>query len=179
MRVVAGTHRGRRLEAPRDRQTRPSTDRVREATFNALGSLGVVEDARVLDLYAGTGALGIEALSRGATHCTFVERDPSAARLVARNLSSLGLSSASTVVLGDVRDFIGSTDETFDLALLDPPYGLEDEEGWSDLLQELPADVAVLESAGDPQVPDPWTILRQRRYGTTLVTIVSRAPEAE
>ena len=80
MRVVAGTAGGLRLVAPPGRETRPTSDRVREATFNALGSLGAIEEARVLDLFAGSGALGIEALSRGAQHATFVERDRHAVR---------------------------------------------------------------------------------------------------
>ncbi len=95
MRVVAGELRGRRIDAPPGNDTRPTTDKVREATFNALGSLDLVRDALVVDLYAGSGALGIEALSRGAAHCTFVERDRSALRTLRDNLAALGLDDRS------------------------------------------------------------------------------------
>ena len=95
MRVVAGDLRGRRIEAPPGHDTRPTTDKVREAIFNALGSLDLVRDARVADLFAGTGALGIEALSRGAAHCTFVERDRNVVRTLRGNLEHLGLGNAA------------------------------------------------------------------------------------
>src|SRR5438105_4298652 len=98
MRVVAGTARGIRLVAPPGRDTRPTSDRVREATFNALGSLGAIEDARVVDLFAGTGALGIEALSRGAAHATFVERERAAIDTIERNLAAARLAAVGTVV---------------------------------------------------------------------------------
>ncbi len=91
MRIVAGELRGRRLVAPGGDATRPTTDRVREAIFNALGSLGVVDGALVVDLYAGSGALGFEALSRGAEHCTFVERDRAALSAIEANRAELGL----------------------------------------------------------------------------------------
>ena len=91
MRVVAGSARGRRLQTPPGLDVRPTTDRVREATFNALGSMGVVDGARVLDLFAGSGALGIEALSRGAEHVTFVDTSPRALEAVRANLAGCGL----------------------------------------------------------------------------------------
>ena len=91
MRVVAGELRGRRINAPLGKKTRPTTDKAREATFNALGSLGVVVGARVVDAFAGSGALGIEALSRGAEHCTFIERDREALEVLGENLETLGL----------------------------------------------------------------------------------------
>ena len=101
MRVVAGELRGRRLAAPTSGSTRPTTDKVREAVFNALASLDVVIDARVADLYAGSGALGIEALSRGAAHCTFVERDRGAVAAIDENIATLGLRARSRVIIGD------------------------------------------------------------------------------
>src|SRR5918996_4354694 len=101
MRVVAGELRGRKLSAPADGSIRPTTDKVREAVFNALASLDVVVDARVADLYAGTGALGIEALSRGAAHCTFVERGRSALAAMNDNIASLGVGDRARVVVGD------------------------------------------------------------------------------
>ena len=91
MRVVAGEFGGRKLVSPEGTSTRPTTDRVREAIFNALGSAGLIDGALVADLFAGTGAVGIEALSRGAAHCTFVARDRAALRSLEDNIDSLGL----------------------------------------------------------------------------------------
>src|SRR5262245_65746565 len=97
MRVVAGSARGIRLDGPPGRSTRPTSDRVREATFNALGSLGLVEGSVVLDLFAGSGAMGIEALSRGARRATFVDNDPSALESIRTNLEVTKLAPAATV----------------------------------------------------------------------------------
>jgi len=117
MRVVAGAFKGRRLQAPRGTRTRPTADKVREALFSILGD---VTGLRVLDLYAGSGALGIEALSRGASHATFVERDPRAIAALRRNLESVG--AEAEVRRQDVLRFLASADPGFDLVLLDPPY---------------------------------------------------------
>src|SRR5690349_7511585 len=141
MRVVAGELRGRRIEAPEGGTTRPTTDKVREAVFNALGSLGVVDGALVVDLYAGTGAMGIEALSRGAERCTFVERDRDALRVLRSNLGSLGLEARSRITTGDVMAVASSIDA--DLAFADPPYGFE---AWDRLLSLVRADLVVAES---------------------------------
>lgn len=176
MRVIAGTVRGRRLLAPEGARTRPTPDRVREATFNALGSLGAVVDAEVLDLFAGSGAMGIEALSRGAGHATFVDRDRAAVRAVEANLAACGLADRATVVTAPVDRFLaGAAGRRWDLAVLDPPYGLGDGE-WLDLLDELPADLAVLESDRPVDPPFGWEVLRSRRYGGTHVVIVERRP---
>src|SRR5262245_10228804 len=121
MRVVAGACRGRTIIAPDGLDTRPTSDRVREAVFNALGSLGAVEGARVVDLFAGTGALGIEALSRGAERCTFVERNRGARDVIHENLQNLGLVGRAEVVANDVLLFLRDA-PAFDLALVDPPY---------------------------------------------------------
>src|SRR4051812_34670940 len=126
MRVVAGSARGRRLRSPAGASTRPTADRVREATFNALSSLDAIDGAVVVDLFAGSGALGIEALSRGAEHVTFVDNDPKAIAVVRDNLAVTGLSDRATVVRGDALrqlPMVGAVD----LALLDPPYAFEDE----------------------------------------------------
>ena len=179
MRVVAGTARGRRLEAPGGRETRPTSDRVREAVFNALGSLGVVEDAEVLDLFAGTGALGIEALSRGARRCTFVERDRAARALVGRNLTGTGVADQAVVTGDSAERFVaqaGADGRSFDLALLDPPYAYE---GWAALLDALPASVVVIESDREVEPGPRWQVVRCKRYGTTLVAVArALAPPA-
>jgi 16S rRNA (guanine966-N2)-methyltransferase len=173
MRVIAGTARGRRLVVPAGTTTRPTPDRVREATFNALGSLGAVVDAAVVDLFAGSGALGIEALSRGAARCTFVDTDRAARDAVAANLASCGLADEATVVAAPAERALadwGRDGTRFDLALLDPPY---DFDGWEGLLTALPADLAVAESTHGVAA-EGWSVLREKRYGRTYVTILER-----
>jgi 16S rRNA (guanine(966)-N(2))-methyltransferase RsmD len=118
MRVVAGRYRGRTLHAPKGASTRPTSDKVREALFSVLGD---VEGVRVLDLFAGSGALGIEALSRGAAEATFVDSDQRAAAAIRRNLDELGVA-AATVRRRDVLAFLRSADGQFDLVFADPPY---------------------------------------------------------
>lgn len=172
MRVVAGTAGGRRLEAPPGRATRPTGDRVREATFNALGSIGAVEGVTVADLFAGSGALGIEALSRGAAHATFVDDDPRALAVVGRNLRASGLVEAATVVRGTAERWLANA-PSVGLALCDPPYAYSDEQ-WSALLAELDADVVVLESDREVETGPRWGTTRAKRYGSTVVTIASR-----
>jgi 16S rRNA (guanine966-N2)-methyltransferase len=176
MRVVAGTARGRRLEAPSGRDVRPTADRVREATFNALGSLGAVDGADVVDLFAGTGALGIEALSRGARSCTFVERDRAARAAVERNLTSAGLAEAAEVRGETAEAFVAratAEGRRFDLALLDPPYAYD---GWAALLADLPATIIMIETDRALVLPDRWEVVRQKWYGTTLVAIARADP---
>ncbi|MBJ30662.1 MAG: 16S rRNA (guanine(966)-N(2))-methyltransferase RsmD [Acidimicrobiaceae bacterium] len=200
MRVVAGTARGRRLAAPEpppgkkgaqrgrggstsgDPGVRPTTDRGRESTFNALHSRGAVVGARVLDLFAGTGALGIEALSRGADHATFVDRSPEAVRLVETNLVTCDLAGRATVLRADGPRWLRTSTDFWDLVLLDPPY---DFSGWEDLLA-LVADrvagdaVVVVESDrevpagdGDGEGHDArWHVDSRRRVAGTVVTLL-------
>jgi 16S rRNA (guanine966-N2)-methyltransferase len=179
VRVVAGEARGRRLVAPPGRDTRPTLDRVREAVFNALGSLDAVDGARVLDLFAGSGALGIEALSRGAAHATFVDTDRSARRAIEENLAATGLGDRAAVVGADavthLRRHLEAGGEPFGLVLLDPPYATG-EPVWADVLllvaAAAPGGVVVVESDRTPVVPDGWDALREKRYGGTLVTVL-------
>lgn len=121
LRIVAGDLGGRYIEAPAGRRTRPTAAKVREAWFSALGD--EVVNARIADLYAGSGALGIEALSRGAAHVDFVESDRRTVSALDRNLRSLGLGSRSRVVRGDALAWIDDLAEPLDLVLADPPYG--------------------------------------------------------
>ncbi len=170
MRVVGGTSRGRRLAAPVAKGVRPTSDRVRESIFDILGSLVDLNGMRVADLFAGTGALGIEALSRGAGSVTFVEEDLVAVASVRANLLSTGLDGPEAIVTrSDVLDFLRSRTTPFDLALCDPPYSFD---RWDELLEVLRADMAVLESGTPLTVADPWLVLKSRRYGGTLVTVV-------
>jgi 16S rRNA (guanine966-N2)-methyltransferase len=176
VRVVAGTARGRRLQAPAGRGTRPTSDRVREAAFNALDSRGLVAGARVLDLFAGSGALGIEALSRGAAHAPFVERDRAALVCVRTNLAATGLAAAADVVAADALAYLAGRPSPVDLALLDPPYAFD---GWAALLAAIPAPVAVVESDRDVEVPPGWSVGRRARYGTTVVQLLLRTEAAD
>ena len=175
MRVVAGELRGRRLQSPEGGDVRPTSDRVRESVFNALGSLDAVEGARVLDLFAGTGALGIEALSRGAARATFVEQARPALRILEANLAALGLGDRARVVRGDVLAVLAGLTEPVDLVLIDPPYAFD---GWDELLSLLPGRLAVLESNRELPAPPGWRVIRSRRYGSTFVTFISREDAA-
>ena len=173
MRVISGSARGRKLVAPEGSTTRPTPDRVREATFNALGSLGVVHEAAVLDLFAGSGAMGIEALSRGAARATFVDQDIAARRAIEANLATCDLAEAAEVVTAPAERFLAGQgrQRRWDLALLDPPY---DYDGWPELLLDLPAHVAVLEGPKPVEPPFGWEVVRAKRYGRTHVVIAQR-----
>jgi len=172
VRVISGSARGRKLVTPEGSGTRPTPDRVREATFNALGSLGAVADAAVVDLFAGSGAMGIEALSRGAARVTFVDSDIRARRAIEANLAACGLLDAAEVVASPVERFVaGAQQRHWDLALLDPPY---DYDGWPELLGDLPAQIVVLESNRAVEPPFGWEVLRDKRYGRTHIVIAGR-----
>lgn len=168
MRVIAGSHRGRPLRSVPDRGTRPTADKVREAVFDVLGSLVDLHGSTVVDLFAGSGALGIEALSRGAASVVFVDHGVAAVRAVRANLADLDLADRAEVVRDDALRFLARR-RHFDLALCDPPYAFGD---WATLLDLLDASLAVLET-GDPlTVPPTWETVREKRYGGTLVTVV-------
>ena len=168
MRVVAGIARGRRLVAPKGDTTRPTSDFVREAIFNSLGSTTDLDGASVLDLFAGTGALGIEALSRGADHATFVESGRHALVALRANLASTGFDARATVVSTDVtRTHLLPA---VDVAFADPPYAFA---AWDTLLTRLDAALVVVESDREIEPPDGLRVLRSKRYGTTVVTLIS------
>jgi 16S rRNA (guanine966-N2)-methyltransferase len=169
MRVVAGELGGRRLVAPDGTSTRPTTDRVREAIFNSLESAGVLEDALIADLFAGSGSIGIEALSRGAEHCVFVERDRRALRALEENIDSLDLNSRVKVLAADANSVAGRLD--VDIVFADPPY---DFDGWDRLLGALRAGLVVAESGAEIEAPDGWATIRTRKYGRTRVTFLER-----
>ncbi|MFN2607509.1 MAG: RsmD family RNA methyltransferase [Acidimicrobiales bacterium] len=171
MRVVAGVAGGRRLEAPPGRRLRPTTERVREAVFSSLASLGVLDGAVVLDLFAGTGAMGIEALSRGASSVTFVEADPGAVAVIRANLAATGLA-GGTVAHADVGRFLDRGPSPADLVFCDPPYAFT---AWEALLARLPGDLAVLESRRAVEPGPGWEVVRTGRYGDTTVTTARRA----
>jgi 16S rRNA (guanine966-N2)-methyltransferase len=178
VRVTGGALGGRRLVAPRGARTRPTADRVREALFAMLGPL---DGERVLDLFAGSGALGIEALSRGAAAATFVDTAPAAIAAVRRNLEALDLD--AEVRRADARAFLGSASArvpSYDLVLLDPPYRLA--AGLGRMLSDgVPAVLsaegrAVSESDRRSPLELELPLLRERRYGDTIIRIHASRP---
>ena len=180
MRIIAGTHRGRRIVAPRGRDTRPTSDRVRENAFNLIGP---VDGADVLDLFAGSGALGLEALSRGAKFAQFVDDGAEARALIRQNVEALGLAAATRIFRRDATK-LGAAHPVapFSLVFLDPPYGkgLAEqalasalEGGW--LTGE--ALIIVEESAGVFKPPDGFEETERRRYDDTEFTILRRNDE--
>ncbi len=178
MRVVAGSLRGRPIVAPEGEGTRPTTDRAREATFNSLVSLGAVEDAKVVDLFAGSGAMGIEALSRGAASCAFLERDRKALDSIRHNIKTLQLTDNTTVLSGDVMTNVVAL-RNVDLVLADPPY---DFDRWTDLLTVLilviaPGGVVVTESGREIQPLEGWEAIRSKRYGRAWVAFLQRTDD--
>lgn len=176
MRIVAGSRKGHRIAAPKGVVTRPTGDRVREAVFSMIGP---VEAAAVLDLFAGSGALGLEALSRGAASCVFVERDRGAARVIQANLGKLRLTGA-VVVMRDVAASLREEREhgrRYDLVLVDPPYDEWDRHA-SALGELVPAvleDTALVVVETSERVePDlPLDLVTTRRYGSARITVFS------
>ena len=182
MRIIAGSRKGARIFAPKGRDTRPTADRVREAAFNLLGP-GAAEDATVLDLFAGSGAMGLEALSRGAARATFVESDREACRAINGNLDKLGLEGATVLcqdALAALRaDARGAT--RYDLVLIDPPYAM-----LAGLLPTLdrylppvlsPGGLLGVESAAREEPVLGLPLRTSRRYGAARVSLFE-APSA-
>jgi 16S rRNA (guanine966-N2)-methyltransferase len=171
MRVIAGQYGGRRLVAPKGAATRPTADRVREALFSVLGD---VSDRTVLDLFAGSGALGIEALSRGAASAVFVERAKAALDALSANLQALGI--AADVHRGDALAFVrnaSDTGRTYDLVFLDPPYRDAERLGRElDLTSVIaPTGRLVVESDRRAPLAIDLPVTFERRYGDTLIRI--------
>lgn len=175
MRVVAGAAGGLRLVAPRSGDVRPTSERVREAIFAALGSLGALSDARVLDLFAGSGALGIEALSRGARHVTFVDSQRAAVVAIRANLASTGLDGGgrARVVRAGAASFVAGEPGGWDLVLADPPYGFAE---WPSVLERLECGLMVAESDRPVELGTAWEVIRSRAYGGTVV-VFARKPQ--
>jgi 16S rRNA (guanine966-N2)-methyltransferase len=174
MRVIAGSRKGHKLVAPRGLETRPTSDRVRENIFNLVGP---VDDAKVLDLFAGSGALGIEALSRGAASAVFVEHDADAVRTIEQNLDRLRLTGARIVRADVLRTLAqeATSGAKYDLVLIDPPYGMFTEIQ-PRLARHLPPLLAadgllVVETDSRTQPELPLPIRTTRKYGQTRVTL--------
>jgi 16S rRNA (guanine966-N2)-methyltransferase len=166
VRIVAGAARGRPLVAPAGRDTRPTSDRAREGLFSTLATLVDLSGARVLDLYAGSGAVGLEALSRGAAHVVLVESDLKAANVIRRNVDAVGLPGAR-VVVDRVERFLAGDRSAYDVVFLDPPYATADDIVGR-VLAALDAEVVVVERSsrgGPPPWPEAFEPVRDRRYG--------------
>jgi 16S rRNA (guanine966-N2)-methyltransferase len=176
LRIIAGSRKGARISAPKGRDTRPTGDRVREAAFNLIGP---VDGMRVLDLYAGSGAMGLEALSRGAETATFVESDRAAAETIVRNLEKLELAGATVLRADAARKLAAdaAAGRRYDLVLVDPPYG--NLQGLLPMLSaHLPAivepdGIVLVETSArdEPELPLPKRT--SRRYGSARLTVFS------
>ncbi len=178
LRVIAGDAKGRRLRAPELPGLRPTSERVREAMFDILEARDLVEGAVVIDLFSGSGALGIEALSRGAAGVTFVEQDRRAAGAIEHNLEITGYLGAPgvRVVRGEVLGWVRTgSDRTADVVLADPPY---DFDRWDELLGAVKAAVVLVEHRRPLGATGPYGVSREYRYGGTLVTLLQAIPPA-
>jgi 16S rRNA (guanine966-N2)-methyltransferase len=176
MRIIAGSRKGARIFAPKGRETRPTGDRVREAAFNLIGP-GRAEDVSVLDLFAGSGAMGLEALSRGAAHATFVESDREACRTINRNLDKLQLESA-TVLCQDALTALRADARAgtrYDLVLVDPPYRRFSslQNALIQLLPEVlaPGGLLLVETAANEEPDLSLPKRTSRRYGSARLTL--------
>jgi 16S rRNA (guanine966-N2)-methyltransferase len=172
VRIIAGSRKGHTIEAPRGRHTRPTSDRVREAVFNIVAPW--VEGAQVLDLFAGSGAMGLEALSRGAARAVFVEGDHDACRTIERNLDKLGL--RGEVRCADVLATIANESRRYDLVFVDPPYAERDHGSLARYLPGLLSDdgVLVFETAAKVEPDLPLAKRTTRRYGAARITLYGR-----
>ena len=180
MRVIAGRYKGRRLKAPTWEGLRPTSDKLRETLFNILAPR--IEGARVLDGYAGTGAVGIEAMSRGAAHVTFVERDRRASALIVENVRVCDTDAVYTIEAGDVAALLRTRPAAFDVIWLDPPY---DGAGVIDALDAAAGALAaggvvVLERATrrEPVVPESLARIRDVKSGGSTLTFFTRAADS-
>lgn len=176
MRVITGTARGRRLKELQGMETRPTTDKVKESLFSIIQF--DIEGRRVLDLFAGTGQLGIEALSRGAASCTFVDQRKDAVGLVRSNLKLCQLSDKARVVQGEALSFLSTVREQYHLVFLDPPYQMDLLENAIKKIAEIDMltenGIIICESPADkvlPELPHPYHKGREYRYGKIKITV--------
>jgi 16S rRNA (guanine966-N2)-methyltransferase len=191
MRIIAGELRGRPILPPKGENTRPITDRVKQALFDRLWSSGKLEGAVVLDLFAGTGSMGLESLSRGAAHVTFVEKDREAVELLKKNLETFKLTDRATVLPSDALNsallsIVSSKPLT--LIFVDPPYAMTEEERDAARVREqvvrvfdraAPAAWLILRTAGETEVPpiEPWQGPTNWNYGSMTLHAFYKAPD--
>ncbi len=188
MRIISGSAKGRKLATFGGRAIRPTSDRVREALFSMLlNRLGTFVGKTVLDLYAGTGALGIEALSRGAQQCVFVDQAGESIALIRKNLNHVGLADCAQVVIGRVEDRVRRLPrEGFDLIFIDPPYAAPNIDSVLSQVAEAGllgvAGILCLETSTSSALPEqagPLQRCDQRRYGTTMLSLYARIEQKE
>ncbi|MEM5786716.1 MAG: 16S rRNA (guanine(966)-N(2))-methyltransferase RsmD [Syntrophobacteraceae bacterium] len=180
MRIISGAFRGRRLLSPKSAEIRPTSDRVREAIFSIIAS--EIPGAQVLDLFAGTGAMGLEALSRGAASAVFVDRGTEAVRLIKENIELCKAGNTASIIRDTVPSAIkklAAQGRTFEVIFMDPPYGMGLVEKTIDMLDSVaaPAAIMVAEHHLKDETPSElklWSKETERRYGDTLVSIYSR-----
>jgi len=182
MRIISGKAKGRRLVAPDTPATRPVTDRAREAVFSMVG--GWVEEAVVLDLYAGSGSFGLEALSRGAAAATFVESGNRALEALRKNIGGVGL--GGTLVTSNVSEFLKRSNGEYDLVFIDPPWDMASSVVATDLaaldrLLGTRAEVLLSRRHTDtlPEAPPNWSVATDRRYGDTRIVRYEKEAETE
>ncbi len=179
MRVITGTARGRKLKEPAGMETRPTTDRVKEGIFSSIQF--ELEGRRILDLFGGTGQMGIEALSRGAVHCTFVDLRKEAVSVIRENLTLTGFSEQARVIQGDALAFLSRCRENFDVIFLDPPY----DSGLLEKTMELVTTIDIVSengiivcengsNAGWPAVFPPYRLQKEYRYGKIKTALYRR-----
>jgi len=184
MRVITGSARGRKLKELEGKETRPTSDRVKESVFNIIQF--ELEGGRVLDLFAGTGQLGIEALSRGAAAATFVEQRRDAANLIRENLKRTGLAGSARVVNGDAISFLKTTKEKFDFIFLDPPFPAQLWDTVIDIIYRFDIlmnhGIIICESPHDqplPPVAPPYFLHRSYRYGRIKITTYQKKEDGQ
>jgi 16S rRNA (guanine966-N2)-methyltransferase len=181
MRIVAGAFRGRRLHSPKGQKIRPTTDRVREAIFSIIAPY-LSSEARVLDLFAGTGALGLEALSRGASQAVFVDQSPEAVRLIRSNVEMLGVQDRVQIIHGPVDQVVrrlAAQGETFHIIFMDPPYGKDHLEKTLSHLHPVAHPEALVLAERHVKDTSPaqcgeWRKTQERRYGDTVISFYER-----
>jgi 16S rRNA (guanine966-N2)-methyltransferase len=180
MRVIAGQYGGRKLKTPPAKTDfRPTTDRVRESLFNILEHAIGFKGKQIADVFAGTGSLGIEALSRGAQHAVFVEKNPRHAALIKENLVALGLQDRGEILTTHVEKYLQTVSGVFDIVFCDPPYGYDETARLLDTIAAkkllIQNGLLCFEHSGKqvPAVNMPWNIRETRAYGTTAITLMT------
>jgi 16S rRNA (guanine966-N2)-methyltransferase len=183
MRIAGGEWRGRNLKSPKGDIVRPTQDRVREALFSMLQN--EIPGARFLDVFAGSGAVGLEALSRGASHATFVEQASSSLACIKSNIEMVKCENRTEVIRSDAYSWLktAAAGRSFDIAFADPPYALGHEQGYAEILNALAVHnvvrpgglfIAEMKRVQDPDTSEYWDLCRDRIYGQTWVAVYKR-----
>jgi 16S rRNA (guanine966-N2)-methyltransferase len=185
MRIIAGQYRGRRIATVKDHSVRPATDRVRETIFNVLVHRMDIQGTRVLDLFAGSGSLGLEALSRGAAHATFVEQSAAAITHLERNIQALGCEAATELAAVDAISFLDAARPAYDLIFADPPYRMEHTAEIPDIVMAkgllAQSGFLLIEHAADLRFVSNtrYQVGPEKKFGRTIVTFFRTPPQHE